>query len=163
MGYVFGQFVVIIGDRRPCVTARFLAPLCPTLLGPLWVNPAEILPGKWAGVWQQMIVNLLMCIEVRGCSGWKTVKNRWFSPFLTRVDRGRGQLLGPLWADPAEILRGKQARVWLLMIGISLMCVKVQGRSGWKTDVFVVFFPDWPTLRLIARPPVGRSGQNLTW
>ena len=49
---------------------------------------------------------------------------------VARVDGLRGRLLGPLWANLAEILRGKRARVWQQMIGISLMCVDVRRRSG---------------------------------
>ena len=45
----------------------------------------------------------------------------------------RGRLLGPLWADLAEILRGKRARVWLRMMRISLGRVEVRGSSGQKT------------------------------
>ena len=52
-----------------CVTARLLALLSPTLLGPLWANPAEILCGKRARVWQQMIGISLMFVDVRGRSG----------------------------------------------------------------------------------------------
>ena len=62
------------------------------------------------------------------------ISQNWrFSPFLTRVDRGRGWLLGPLWTDLAEILRGEQARVWQQMIRISLMCVDIRGSNSWKT------------------------------
>ena len=56
-----------------------------------------------------------------------------FRCFLARVARRRGRLLGPLWADPAEILRGKRARVWLQMMQISLGHVEVHGSSGQKT------------------------------
>ena len=48
----------------------------------------------------------------------------------SQVDRQCSRLLGPLWANLAEILRGEQARVWQQMIGISLMCFTVRGRSG---------------------------------
>ena len=51
-----------------------------------------------------------------------------FAVFLARVDGLRGRLLGPLWADPAEILRGKRARVWLRMMQILLGHVEVRGR-----------------------------------
>ena len=85
----------------------------------------------------------------------------------TWVGRHCGRLLGPLRADLAKILHGKRARVWQQMIGISLMCVDVRGRSGWKTvkkpTIFAVFNQGWPTLRPIARPSVGRSGRNFTW
>ena len=50
--------------------------------------------------------------------------------FLAQVARRRSQLLGPLWADLAELLRGKRATVWQQMIGISLMCVDVRGSNG---------------------------------
>ena len=77
----------------------------------------------------------------------------------------RGQLLGPQWADLAEILRGKRARVWLRMMQISLGWVELCGRSGQKTEkkrqkptIFAGFGPGCPTARTIARPPVGRSG-----
>ena len=73
-----------------------------------------------------MMQILLMDIEVRGCSSWKTIKNRQFWPFLAQVDLRHGQLLGPLLVDPAEISHGKRAREWLQMIGISLMCIKVR-------------------------------------
>ena len=45
----------------------------------------------------------------------------------------RGRLLVPLWADLAEILRGRRARVWLRMMRISLGRVEVRGSSGRKT------------------------------
>ena len=48
----------------------------------------------------------------------------------TQVGRHCGRLLGPLWADLAEILRGERARVWQRMIGISLMCVDVRMCNG---------------------------------
>ena len=102
-GLCFGS--ICSQNRRSllCVRAHSLALLCPTLLSPLLANLAEILHGKWARVRQQMIGILLMCIEVCGHSGWKTVKNRWVTRFLTRFDWRCGRLLGPLWADPAEI------------------------------------------------------------
>ena len=63
----------------------------------------------------------------------------------------RGRLLGPLWAEPAEILRGKRARVWLRMMQISLGRVELRGRSGRKTvkkgsktDDFRRFWPGLP-------------------
>ena len=63
----------------------------------------------------------------------------------------RGRLLGPPWADPAEILRGKRARVWLRMMQISLGRVELRGRSGRKTvkkgsktDDFRRFWPGLP-------------------
>ena len=54
-----------------------------------------------------------------------SIKN-WFCWFLGRVDGLHGRLLGPLWADPAEILRGKHARVWLRMMQILLGHVEVR-------------------------------------
>ena len=45
-----------------------------------------------------------------------------------------GPLLGPRWADWAEILRGKQARVWLRMIQISLGWVELRGGRGQNTE-----------------------------
>ena len=47
---------------------------------------------------------------------------------VARVDGLRGRLLGPLWANLAEILRGKRARVWLRMMQILLGHVEVRGR-----------------------------------
>ena len=47
---------------------------------------------------------------------------------VARVDGLRGRLLGPLWAYPAEILRGKPARVWLRMMQILSGHVEVRGR-----------------------------------
>ena len=49
---------------------------------------------------------------------------------VARVDGLRGRLLGPLWADLAEILRGKHARVWLRMMQILLGHVEVRVRSS---------------------------------
>ena len=49
---------------------------------------------------------------------------------VARVDGLRGRLLGPLWADLAEIFRGKRARVWLRMMQILLGHVEVRRRSG---------------------------------
>ena len=64
MGYVLGHFVVIMGDRYCALTlARSLR------FVPLWANPAEILRGKRARVWQKMIGISLACLEVRGRSG----------------------------------------------------------------------------------------------
>ena len=74
------------------------------LLGPLWADGAEILCGKRARVWLQMIQISLGWVELRGSSGQKTekmVKNWRFSPVLARVAQRHGRLLGPLWADPA--------------------------------------------------------------
>ena len=51
----------------------------------------------------------------------------------SQVDRQRSRLLGPLWADLTEILRGKRARVWLRMMQILLGHVEVRGRISWKT------------------------------
>ena len=39
-----------------------------------------------------------------------------FLPYLARNDRRLGKLLGPLWANLAEILRGKWTRVWPQLI-----------------------------------------------
>ena len=58
----------------------------------------------------------------------------------------RGPLLGPRWADWAEILRGKQARVWLQMIQISLGWVEVGRHSGQKTEKNVKNRRFWPGL-----------------
>ena len=62
-----------------------------------------------------------------------------------------GRLLGPLWADPDEILRGRRARVWLWMMQISLGWVELRGCSGRKTekkasktDDFRRFWPGLP-------------------
>ena len=96
-----------------------LAPRRGRMLSPLWADLAEILRGRRAWVWLRMMRISLGWVEVCGCSGRKTeksVKNRQFLPFLTWVARRHGRLLGPLWADLAEILRGKRARVWLQMI-----------------------------------------------
>ena len=60
----------------------------------------------------------------------KPSKTDGFCCFLARVDGLRGRLLGPLWADPAEILRGKRARVWLLMMEILLGYFEVRSSSG---------------------------------
>ena len=65
-----------------------------------------------------------------GASVEKPSKTDDFRCFLARVDGLRGRLLGPLWADPAEILRGKRARVWLLMMQILLGHVEVHVRSS---------------------------------
>ena len=82
----------------------------------------------------------------------------------------RGPLLGPRLADWAEILRGKRARVWLRMIQISLGWVELRGGSGQKTEkngqklaIFAGFGLGSPTVRPIARSPVGRYGQNFLW
>ena len=32
-----------------------------------------------------------------------------------------------------------------------------------KLMIFTIFTPGWPRARLIARPPVDRSGRNFTW
>ena len=68
----------------------------------------------------------------------------------------RGPLLGPRWADRAEILRGKQARVWLLAMQISLGWVELRRSSGQKTEkngqklaIFAGFGPGSPTARPI--------------
>ena len=81
-----------------------------------------------------------------------------------------GPLLGPRWANWAEILHGKQARVWLRIIQISLGRVELRGggsqktkKNGQKLAIFAGFGPGSPTVRPIARPPVGRSGQNFLW
>ena len=64
----------------------------------------------------------------------------------TRVGRHCGRLLGPLWADLAKILRDERARVWLWTMRISLMCIDVRGRTGWKTfenrrfSIFITVF-----------------------
>ena len=55
-------------------------------------------------------------------------------PKMAELAPRRGPLLGPLWADWAEILRGKRARVWLRMIQISLGWVELRGGSGQKTE-----------------------------
>ena len=96
-----------------------LAPRRGQLLGPQWADLAEILRGKRARVWLRMMQISLGWVELCRRSGQKTkkrVKNRRFSPVLARPARRHGQLLGPLWADLAEILRGEQARVWLQKI-----------------------------------------------
>ena len=49
---------------------------------------------------------------------------------MVELARRRGRLLGPLWADLAEILRGKHARVWLRMMQILLGHVEVRVRSS---------------------------------
>ena len=99
-----------------------LAPRRGQLLGPQWADLAEILRGKRARVWLRMMQISLGWVELCGRSGQKTekktVKNRRFWPVLARVARRHGRLLGPPWADPAEILRGKRARMWLRMMGI---------------------------------------------
>ena len=79
---------------------------------------------------------LLGDVEARRRINCKTIKTDDFGPFfliLALVDRQHGQLLGPLVADPAEILRGKWAWVWLGMMQILLGHVEKRGRSGWKT------------------------------
>ena len=110
-----------------------VAQRCGQLLGCLWADLVEILGDEWARVWLWMIQILLGCDKVCGSSGWKTGKNRQFSPFLARVAQQCGQLLGCLRADLAEILSGERARVWLWMIQILLGCDKVCGSSSWKT------------------------------
>ena len=82
----------------------------------------------------------------------------------------RGRLLGPLWADPDEILRGRRASVWLRMMRISLGWVELRGCSGRKTEkkrqkptIFAVFGLGCLTARPIAQHPVGRFGQNFAW
>ena len=106
------------------------------LLCPLWVDPAEILRGRQARGWLRMMRILLGWVDLRGCNCRKTekrVKNRRFSQFLDGVAPRHGQLLGPLWADLAEISCGQRARVWVLTMRISLGQVEVRGRSGQKT------------------------------
>ena len=70
---------------------------------------------------------------------------------MTQVAPRYGRLLGPLWADPAEILRGKWARVWLQMMQISLGNVEVHESNGQitakklaKTDDFCRFWLGLP-------------------
>ena len=79
----------------------------------------------------------------------------------------RSPLLGPRWADRAEILHGKRARVWLLAMQILLGWVEVGGHSGQKTEKksskTAVFGPGCPVARPIARPCVGGAGRNFTW
>ena len=89
---------------------------------------------------------------------------------MTQVAPRYGRLLGPPWADPAEILRGKRARVWLRMMRVSLDRVELRGRSGQKTGkkgrkptIFAGFSLGCPIAWPIALPPVGRSGRNFTW
>ena len=60
----------------------------------------------------------------------KPSKTDDFLCFLAQVARRRGQLLGPLWADLTDILRGKPARVWLRLMQILLGHVVVRGRSS---------------------------------
>ena len=50
-----------------------------------------------------------------------------------QFDRQRSRLLGPLWADPTEILRGKRAGVWLRMMQILLGHVKIRVGISCKT------------------------------
>ena len=59
---------------------------CGWLLCPLWADSVKISCGKQARVWQQMIGISLMCVDLRRRSGWKTVKNWRFLPFLTVFD-----------------------------------------------------------------------------
>ena len=49
---------------------------------------------------------------------------------MTQVAPRYGRLLGPPWADPAKILGGRRARVWLQMIQISVGCVEVRECSN---------------------------------
>ena len=71
---------------------------------------------------------------------WRTraqrLKNRQkptnFAIFYPGWTRAR-PIARPPGADLAKILHCKWARVWQLMIGISLMSVDVLGRNGWKT------------------------------
>ena len=79
------------------------------------------------------------------------MKNQRFSLFLAPVAQRRGRLLGLLWADLPEILRGKRTRVWLQLMQISLGHVEVQGSSGQitgkkftKTDDFCHFWLGLP-------------------
>ena len=44
---------------------------------------------------------------------------------MMQVAPCHGRLLGPMWTDLAEILRGRRARVWLQTMEISLGCVEV--------------------------------------
>ena len=62
--------------------------------------------------------------------GWKSGSER---PIMRQMAPCHGRLLGPLLANPAEILRDKRAMVWPQTIWISLGCVKVCERSSWKT------------------------------
>ena len=81
----------------------------------------------------------------------------WSKPGLANVVADCSAPCGP---HSVKISCGKQARVWQQMIGISLMCVDLRRRSGWKTVKnwwFSLF------LTRIALPPVGRSGWNFTW
>ena len=79
-------------------------------------------------------------------------QNQRFSLSLARVDRQRGRLLSPLSADLAEILRGKQARVWLWMMQILLGHVEVRGASvekPSKTDDFRRFWPGLTDAKIV--------------
>ena len=67
MGYVLGQFAVIMGNH--CCALPLARSLYPTLFGPLWANPAEILRGKRARVWLQTMQIMLGCVKVRERSG----------------------------------------------------------------------------------------------
>ena len=69
----------------------------------------------------------------------------------------RGPLLGPRWADWAEILRGKRARVWLRMIQISLGWVELRGAAAEKPKKRVKNWRFSPVLAGEAR----RRGQLL--
>ena len=118
-----------------------LAPRRGPLLGPRWADWAEILRGKQARVWLRMIQISLGWVEVGGHSGQKTEKKRQKPPFLARVARWRVRLLGPVWAERAKILRGEWARVWLLVMRISLGPVEVRGSNGQKTGKNRWFLP----------------------
>ena len=63
----------------------------------------------------------------------------------------RGRLLGPQWADLAEILRGKRARVWLRMIQILSGWDELRGSSGRKTEKMVKNWRFSPVLARVAQ------------
>ena len=72
------------GSERPKMAE--LAPRRGPLLGPRWVNWAEILRGKRARVWLRMMQISLGHVEVPGRISWKTIKTDdfgRFSPGLT--------------------------------------------------------------------------------
>ena len=51
---------------------------------------------------------------------------------MTQVGPRHGRLLGPLWANPDEILRGKQSRLWLRTIQFRWDALKYTGATGEK-------------------------------
>ena len=87
----------------------------------------------------------------------RVCQNPRFSLFLALVHWQRGRLLGPLEADPTEILRGKRARDDANFVGAHRGTRAQVLKNHKKLMVLALFGPGWPTVRPIARPPISRS------